>query len=329
MPFFLPLLFSFNAQAAEPDNFSARRDAKAVVANAPINETINAVLNLNISEFPARNGCDREKFMTFINDDLDRNFPKIYKAVYLNVPIAGPISSREVPYRAGRPYTDLYFAQSYKVEVKGQTFYVGLDKIDHFFSHGATYWDVVGKDPTLPSDKVKKALELGVLQEHGSWGLQKPGVKSYGDLVANYEGLFFWRDLFDGKPPIIACKNGRFVKNREFKLEDYFSPGMDESLNCNSYANKEILGAIKTVTDKWGQKCPAVSGVCEGLKKDFADNAAYLLHPLCLGTGTSQVEAPSPMTTKDILDTVEGAADGGPNYLLFKLFGEKKKQGTR
>lgn len=329
MPFFLSLFLSLTTLAAEPDNFSARRDAKAIVANVEINRTINAVLDLNLSEFSARNGCDRKKFMDFINDDLDRNFPKIYKAVYLNAPIAGPISSQQVPYRKGRPYTDLYFAQSYKVQSEGQTYFVGLDKIDHFFSHGATYWDIVGQDPKLPKEKVKQALEFGIQQEHGSWGLQKPGVKSYGDLVANYKGLYFWRDLFDGKPAIIACKNGRFVKNREFKLEDYFSPGMDESLNCNSYADKELLSAIKTVTDKWGQKCPADSKACDGLKKDFADLSPLLLHPLCQGTGTSQIEAASTMSTRDILDTVEGAAGGGPDYLLFKLFTEKKKQGTR
>lgn len=323
------LFISWASFAGEPDNFSARRDTTAVVANAEINKAINAVLDMNLEEFSPKAGCDRKKFLDFIQDDLDRNLPKVYKAVYVNAPIAGPRLARDVPYRGGRPYTDLYFSQSYKVTVKGQTFYVGLDKIDHFFAHGATYWDMVGQDPKLPKEKVKKALELGVMQEQATWGLQRPGVKSYGDLSANYQGLFFWRDLFDGKPPIVACKNGKFVKNREFQMEDYFVASMDESINCNSYADQEIYQAIKTVTDKWGQKCPAVDGVCEELKTKSGEYANLLLHPRCLGTGTSQVEKASQMTTKDVLDTAQAVMGGGANYLLFKLFGEKKGKGAQ
>nr|BFD58798.1 hypothetical protein CKG001_09050 [Bdellovibrio sp. CKG001] len=329
MAFLIALLLSWNVSAGEPDNFSARRDSKAVVANAEINKAINGVLDMNLQEFPAKFGCDRKKFLDFVQDDLDRNLPQVYKAVYVNAPVAGPRFAREVPYRAGRPYTDLYFSQSYKVNIQGQTFYIGLDKIDHFFAHGATYWDMVGQDPALPKDKVKKALEVGVLQEQATWGLQRPGVKSYADLSANYQGLYFWRDLFDGKPAIALCQNGRFVKNREFKIEDYFVPSMDETINCNSYADQEMYQAIATVTKKWGQKCPAVEGLCEEMKSKNGEFASLLLHPRCLGTGTSQVEKASAMTTKDVLDTAQAVMGGGANYLLFKLFGEKKGQGVR
>ncbi|WP_277577268.1 hypothetical protein [Bdellovibrio svalbardensis] len=322
-------LLSLNVLAGEPDNFSARHEGKAPVVNAEINKVVNMVLDYALEDFSsaAKPSCDREKFLKFIEDDLDRNLPRIYRAMEVNVPIAGPRNHEDVPYRAGKPYTRLYFSPSYKVKVKDREFYVGLDKIDHFFSHGSLYWDIVGKDAQLPAAKVKKALEVGVMQEQATWGLQKTQVKSYADLCANYQGLHFWRDLFDGKPPIVACKNGRFVKNRQFDMADYFVPTMDETINCNSYASEEVFKAISDVTNKWGMKCPAVDNVCDEFKKQYKDFAPLLMHPLCLGTGTSQIEKASPMTTKDVMDTAQAAMSGGVGFLFFKYFGKGKYTG--
>lgn len=327
----MTLLLSLNSWAGEPDNFSARHDGTAPVANAEINKVVNLVLELALSEYAPRGkaSCDRKRFMEYLEDDLDRNMPRIYQAVYVNAPIAGPYTYKDIPYRKGKPYTDIYFSQSYKVTSKGSTYYIGLDKIDHFFSHGSLYWDVIERDPKLPKAKVKKALELGVMQEQATWGLQNPGVKSYADLVANYQGLYFWRDLFDGKPPIVVCKNGRFVKNREFDMADYFVPMMDETINCNSYANEEMRKAINDVTKKWGMKCPMEESLCDAAKIDYGGFAPLLLHPLCLKTGTSQVEVASPLTTKDVMDTAQAMMSGGGDFLFFKLFGKKRSPGVR
>lgn len=332
MTFVLVLLSGFFLHAAEPDNCSARAVGDDVpVANAVINRVVNGVLDLALQDFnPAKqDGCSREKFLKFIDDDFDRNLPNITSAIYKLAPIAGPRFYGEVPYGKGLPYTDLYFSQSYKVQAHGRTFYIGLDKLDHIFSHGAVYWEVVGKDPTLPKDKVKKALALGVAQENASWGLQNTQVKSYADLVANYQGLFFWRDLFSGTPPIVICKDGRFVKNREFEITDYLDEAMDECINCNSYATEATLKKIKSVNDARGISCPVAKDSCALSKARFADLSPTLLHPLCLGTGTAQVEKASPQTVRDVLNTVQGAISGGPDYLHFKLFVEKKRRGVQ
>ncbi|CAE79014.1 hypothetical protein AB1A81_05010 [Bdellovibrio bacteriovorus] len=330
MAFFLVFLFSWNVFAGEPDNFSARRDKNAVVANAEINRVVNALLVMALDNYNySSKSCDRKRFLKYLEDDLDRNLPQITKALYFNVPQAGPKVHTEVPYGSGKPYTQLYFSQSAKVQVKDATFIVGFDKIDHFFSHGSMYWDMVGQDPKLPADKVKKALEVGIMQENATWGLQRPGVKSYADLMANYKGLYFWRDLFDGAPPLIVCKDGKFVQNREFDLANYFEPAMDETINCSSFATQEIHDRITAVTKKWNMNCPVDANACETAKKVHADKAALLLHPKCRGTGNSQIEKASPMTTKDVIDTAQAAMSGGGDYLLFKLFGEKKKKGAQ
>lgn len=303
----LALFIAWNVSAGEPDNFSARRDSDAPVVNSEINRVVNTVIDLAIQDSsPAsKPNCNRARLMKYLEDDLDRNLPRINNSVMINTPVAGPRLHTDVPYRSGKPYTELYFSQSYKVKAQGKTFYVGVDKIDHFFSHGSMYWDIIGKDPALPKDKVLKALEIGVMQENATWGLKNTGVKSYGDLAANYKGLLFWRDFFDGKPAFIVCKNGRFVKNREFDLADYFDESMDESINCSSFATEEIKNAITGVTNRWKMTCPAVGGACERLQKNFGELSPYLLHPRCAGTGTAILEPASPMTTKDVIDTAQ------------------------
>lgn len=330
----LAMVFSLELQAGEPDNFSARQEGKSArFANEVINNAVNAVLDRALAEQKTDGGdlCRSDRFLKTLDDDLDRNFPLISQSIEVYAPVAGPYSYKEVPYQAGRPYTELYFSTSHLVRAQGREFYIGADKIDHFFSHGSLYWDVVGRDPKLPPEKVKRALELGVLQEQATWGLHKSRVKSYGDLSANFQGLYFWRDLLDGQPPLLICQKGRFIKNRDFDIANYFVPAMDESINCNSYADQKILTAITSVTQKWGQKCPAVPKLCEEARKKYGEWAPFLLHPRCLGEAqASQLEKPNPKTVKDVFDTVEGAISGGPQYLLFKFFKPTtKKEGVR
>lgn len=326
MAFFFLLTFSFWTGAAEPDNFSARHTPNSVIANSEINRVVNSVLSMATDQFQARNRCDREKFLQFLEDDLDRNFPKVDNYVYLNAPFAGPKSHEETPLNKFRGYGKVFFSPSVKLESKGKTFFVGLDKIDHFFSHGYLYWQMTGKKGTLDKEKVQNALQVGIEQENGPWGLKSSGVKSYADLAANYAGLSFWSQLLDGPSPMIACEKGRFVQKRSFDIANYFNEAMDETINCNSYATKEMLSAVYKMTAPWNMECPVKANACAELKKNYpAEIANKILHPRCLGTGDSQLEEASAKTTKDIIDMAGAAVSGGPQYLLFKMFGQNKK----
>lgn len=318
------LILSFSAIAGEPDNFSARLDTKSRVANVFINEVVNNVLSLAVYEANARKrGCDKTLMMNLLKDELDRNFPKITTYLYRNIPFAGPDSYTKVPYLGTMPYGRTTFTPSAKVQIKDETFYIGIDKLDHFFSHGFLYWNIVN-DPKLPKEKVKNALELGVAQEEGPWGLQFTGVKSYADMSANYKGMTFWRDLFDGTPPFLGCEDNKFVIKKQFELETYFDSSMDESINCNSYAKPEMLQSIKTFSDKNKVSCPVSAEACAQFVKTYPANVAEkILHPLCRKTGTSQIEKASKLTSKDIIDGVQGLFSGGGN--LFDTFFPHKK----
>lgn len=325
------LLLSQFAFSGEPDNFSARLDTKAQLANSSINSTVNTVLSLAIYETNGRskdNGCDRELLTNMLKDDLDRNFPKLTNYLYNNIPFAGPVSYDKVPYIGTQPYGRTTFSPSAKVQVGDDVFYVGIDKLDHFFSHGFVYWNISGKDPGLPESKVKNALELGTAQEEGPWGLQFTGVKSYADMSANFKGMHFWRDLLDGPNPLIVCENKKFVLKNNFEMEKYFDSSMDETVNCSSFAKKEMLDSIKVFTDQKKITCPINPEACEKFVKAYpAYVASIILHPLCRKSGTSQIEKASKLTSKDIIDGVQGLFSGGGN-LYFMLFPPKKEKTT-
>lgn len=322
------ILLAQTIHAGEPDNFSARLDTKASVANTSINETVNNVLGATIYEANGRSGqkgCDKNLLTNLLKDELDRNWPNITKYIYLNVPFAGPNSYSKVPYLGTMPYGRTTFSPSVKLQVADETFIIGIDKIDHFFAHGFLYWNIVDRDPKLPAKKVKNALDLGTAQEEGPWGLQFTGVKSYADMSSNYKGLSFWRDLLDGPHPLIECVDNKFVLKNKFALENYFDSSMDESINCDSYAKVEMLQSIKTFTDANKVSCPVSSEACEKFVANYPKEvAAKILHPLCRKTGTSQIEKASKLSSKDIIDGVQAAFSGGDN-LFEMLFPPTKK----
>lgn len=327
------ILLSQTLIAGEPDNFSARMDKNASLANSSINDTVNNVLSLAIYETNGRSNakdkkatCDRSMLINILKDELDRNWPSITKYIYMNVPFAGPDSYTKVPYQGTVPYGRTTFSPSVKVQVDNDIFFIGIDKIDHFFSHGFLYWNLVDQDPKLPAIKVKNALDLGTAQEEGPWGLQFTGVKSYADMSANYKGMSFWRDLFDGSPALIECVDNQFVLKNKFALENYFDASMDEAINCDSYAKQEMLDSIKTFTDKNKVTCPVSPESCEKFVKNYPKEvAAKILHPLCLKTGSSQIEKASKLSSRDIIDGVQGVFSGGGN-LFEMLFPAKKSK---
>ncbi len=302
--------------AGEPDDFSARLDSKASFGNSRINNVVNGLIKQAVEDINSRKNasCDRKMLMEYLKDDLDRNFPSITGYLYRTIPFAGQMDYTKVPYIGEIPYGRTSFNPSTKIKIREEEFVVGLDKIDHFFSHGFLYWHLVGQDPALPPKKVSEALNFGMAQEDGPWGLKSFGVKSYADLSANYKGLSFWRDFLDGKPALVVCEDNKFVIKQSFELENYFDASMDETVNCSSYKNAEMLKAIKTFTDKNKVSCPVSSSYCEKFKKNLpAEVAKKTLHPLCLGTGSSQVETPSKLTAKDLLDAGSALASGGTN----------------
>ena len=112
---------------------------------------------------------------------------------------------------------------------------VGTDKLGHFLSQGRKFylrW--------LKLQDESKAAEHSAYTERAIFGQMTTGSYSNADLVANYEGLRFYRSLFEdnivpGKPAILAWEGDHWIMQRPFDWADHVNDYWDEALNINHY----------------------------------------------------------------------------------------------
>ncbi len=160
---------------------------------------------------------------------------------------------------------------------------VGADKFSHFFNEGWNYFKI----SELNKKGVKAALMAGERDERGFWGVMTTGVYSYADLVANYQGLRFWRNLVRGEFPIVKCVNENWKVVRKFDWLEYLDQGFDEGYNCSSFRSVAMEEAFKKrvlqLEKETGREmsCPISIKKCSGLTKKYGAYASMLLHPLC------------------------------------------------
>jgi hypothetical protein len=119
------------------------------------------------------------------------------------------------------------------IKVNGQL--IGSDKLGHFLSQGRKFYRRY-----LKYLDESKAAEHSAYTERALFGQMTTGVYSNADLVANYEGLLFYRSLFEdgiipGKPAILAWQDDSWVIQRKFTWADHVNEYWDEALNVNHY----------------------------------------------------------------------------------------------
>ena len=189
----------------------------------------------------------------------------------------------------------------------------GDDKLGHFFQIGYDiyYWVARKKNPTMTdvqgiqekygdwrfgvrslalksfSEGDDLAIELIRFSEAGQWGMSGSGVKSYGDMAANWEGYHFWGDLVDGPHPYFKCKNGHWATARTFEWRDYITPAWDEANNCNDAIEVIAKSVSQVLAAEKKAECPVDAAACAGLVKRFGAVASKLLNPRCVAAGTS------------------------------------------
>jgi len=171
--------------------------------------------------------------------------------------------------------------------------YIGADKFGHFFDDGYDYLQISRKKSNY-SEGVIEALKSGIAKEEGIFGLATTGIKSYGDLAANYSGFLFWTQLTEGANPYFRCNEGQWTQVREFDWADYVLPSWDEAINCSEYKDSNFADSIKRqatelelqIQKKHGKKykivCPAEPNECAKMNKLYGDKAKYILGPECL-----------------------------------------------
>ena len=119
------------------------------------------------------------------------------------------------------------------IKLNGQL--IGSDKLGHFLSQGRKFYRRY-----LKYLDESKAAEHSAYTERALFGQMTTGVYSNADLVANYEGLLFYRSLFEdgiipGKPAILAWQDDGWVIQRKFTWADHVNEYWDEALNVNHY----------------------------------------------------------------------------------------------
>lgn len=148
---------------------------------------------------------------------------------------------------------------------------MGSDKLGHFFADGNENFETYLKNGDL-----FEALNVGIRNEEGLYGLAADGVKSYGDLASNYSGLLFWISIIGTDHPYIICKDGIYQKARTFTWTDYVNDSWDEGINCSEFRNSGLgSGFEQEVLDEMKRQnlsCPADEESCKNLTTfEFAE----------------------------------------------------------
>lgn len=112
---------------------------------------------------------------------------------------------------------------------------LGTDKLGHFFSQGRKFYVRWRR-----MQSVQEAAAQSALTESAIFGQVSTGTYSNADLVANYEGFRFYRNLFEADPltnklAILSWQDDHWSMRRPFKWSDYVNDYWDEALNINHY----------------------------------------------------------------------------------------------
>ena len=125
------------------------------------------------------------------------------------------------------PIPATFLAASPTVNLHG--YYMGTDKLDHFFREGHQYYG-------LAQEKgVAAAVARGVRQEHTFLGTLSSGVYSNSDLAANFAGMKFYQNL---RQMFERSADGWHLRpgiDADHLLEPFLSDHLDESLNPSRY----------------------------------------------------------------------------------------------
>jgi hypothetical protein len=176
------------------------------------------------------------------------------------------------------------------IKLNGQ--YVGADKIGHFFAEGYSYyWRA-----EIEKQSLEEVLLYGDGLEAGFYGAANTGIKSYGDLTANYRGYLFWKNLLEadeatGRAPLFVCARGRYALAGTFSAAAYVDAAWDEGINCSEYAHPDMEVAVdrriaEVAADRGeAMVCPMSAAQCQGLTASYGELAPHLLSARCRNAG--------------------------------------------
>ncbi len=289
------ILFIASAlHAAEVDNFTRRYEHfedSAIILNQEINRRLNIVAQA-LNAQPTR-VCSQETLIKAMKSQFHRELYGLLEEWIDKHPTMDVkrLKLNQSIYRE-KTLTNWLRGVIGKIgEISGlieaNGVLLGADKIGHFFDEGLSLYEVWKK-----SGKIDEALKWSIRTEETYFGYALSGVKSYADMVANYQGLHFWAALSEGglsgeESPYFSCVNGQWFQTRDFDVANYVDHDLDEGINCAQYKRPEMERMIdlrlKELETKSGQPhhCPIRLEECPRLRAKYGKYAPFLLHSRC------------------------------------------------
>ncbi len=142
--------------------------------------------------------------------------------------------------------------------------YVGVDKLEHMWGQGYSYFE----QNYLNEKGEIKAVKTGVAKEKIYLGGNKlgNGVFSYGDLSANFNGMRFWNHMLLKNDdvlgadmnlgPYIICANDKWVHAADIDFRNYIDDSMNESINCSKFPSQHTADKFEDRLRIMGTSCP-------------------------------------------------------------------------
>jgi hypothetical protein len=293
------ILLGVNAQclAYEVDNFTLRYkplNDSITILDAEINSRLNHALQGLTKD---KTSCNKSDVLSYVSEEFSGNIvgsieswsiknkkiekadvdleKSIYKSRSINDKILGGVLS----------------AAGLEPSINLNGYFIGVDKLGHFFDQGYAQFLIAFKD----GDGIEAALKRGVKQEESYLGWSTTGVKSYGDLSANYSGMMFYKNLTDGNSPYFICKNDRWQIAKQFSFKEYVNPSWDEAINCSEFNSESLKSVVNTnaLTLEKGNpgkkfKCPVSEEKCNSFASIFPKEfLSHLISPSCRNTQSS------------------------------------------
>jgi len=284
------------ANAWEVDNFHCKYEPMTS-SDAALDAEVNRRIAETLSEFNRNNSCDKEGILlalkgaiasawsgnmeTWSQENVDSKCLNKEKTIYKGFSIKDAFVLRAA-------------GLNYVIQVNGVR--IGADKLSHFMTEGFDYYMEFQN-----SNSMEKVLKIGRDEEEGGYGWDATGIKSYGDLAANYQGFLFWKQVLDGANPYLTCVDGHWKQARDFKWSDYVNPLFDESINCSEFKTSNMeavvdrnVSALQTSLGKRPPVCPLNRDFCNNVSSVITDDyiRSQIVHPRCLDPNTAPTEAP-------------------------------------
>lgn len=241
----LALLILTPAYAYETDQLTGR-DEPLADALPWANLAMDGVLAASIEATNERLECDasEERTRAVLAQEIHRRTaheqPMMQKGLlrspgygrYQALLETGPVERREFLDRSDI-FGELSLTESIVLRIAGTCstvvlggYWIGTDKLDHFFGEGFDYWRKSrdGADP-------EKAIRWGTRTEWSIYGLITSRTFSFADLAANHAGYEFYAGLLREGSVVQLDEDGCAAQVRPFDWSLHVSPDWDEVWN--------------------------------------------------------------------------------------------------